>query len=67
MEELLQKHRRASTHGVSFFRHDQNRLIKPRTCALGQPYLINIFLISCSPAELIFASVDKTNVKLFQD
>src|SRR5690606_32204025 len=33
------------------------------TKAPSQPYLTNIFLISCSPAELISASVGKSKCK----
>lgn len=48
---------------MSFLRHRQNRLKEPGTNAPGQPYLINLFLASCSPAELTYASVDKCKGK----
>ena len=48
---------------MSFLRHRQNRLIRLRAIALSLPYLINIFLISCSPAELIYASIDTGKCK----
>ena len=41
----------------------QNRYKKLRTKVLSLPYLINVFLISCSSAELISASVDKCKCK----
>lgn len=63
MEKLLQKARVMRNGEMSFFRHEQNRYKEPRTSALGPPYLINIFLVSCSPAELTYASVDKAKCK----
>lgn len=51
-------------HSVGFFRHTLRIGIKKlRTEALSLPYLINIFLISCSSAELISASVDNNKCK----
>lgn len=51
-------------HGVGFFRHTIRIGIKRlRTEALSLPYLINVFLISCSSAELISASVDNNKCK----
>jgi hypothetical protein len=51
-------------HGVGFFRHTIRIGIKKlRTEALSLPYLINVFLISCSSAELISASVDNNKCK----
>jgi hypothetical protein len=63
MEELLQKGRR-NNNGMSFPRDKQNRLIKPRTFVLSSPYLINIFLVGCSPAVPIYAFVDESKSKL---
>ena len=51
-------------HGVGFFRHTCRIGIKKlRTEALSLPYLINVFLISCSSAEPISASVDNNKCK----
>ena len=50
--------------GVGFFRHTFRIGIKKlRTEILSLPYLINVFLISCSSAELISASVDNNKCK----
>ena len=53
-------------YDLSFLRHRQNRLYYKKelgTEVPSQPYLINVFLTSCSPAELISASVDKNKCK----
>ena len=53
-------------YDLSFLRHRQNRLSYKKelgTKVPSQPYLVNVFLISCSPAELISASVDKDKCK----
>jgi hypothetical protein len=64
MEKLLSKKSRKPNHGVGFFRHTFRIGIKKlRTEILSLPYLINVFLISCSSAELISASVDKNKCK----
>lgn len=65
MEKLLQKNTNMRNRGVSFFRHESEQVLneKLRTFTLSKPYLINIFLISCSPAELNYASVDKIKCK----
>jgi hypothetical protein len=65
MEKLLRKKRSMSNHGVGFFKgYTQNRCEqKLRTEILSSPYLINLFLISCSSAELISASVDRSKSK----
>ena len=64
MEKLLSNKSRMSNHGVGFFRHTFRIGIKKlRTEILSLPYLINIFLISCSSAELISASVDNNKCK----
>ena len=50
--------------GVGFFRHIFRIGIKKlRIEILSLPYLINVFLISCSSAELIYASIDKNKSK----
>lgn len=51
---------------MSFLRHKQNRLYsknKLGTKVPSPPYLANLFLISCSPAELISALVGKNKSK----
>ena len=65
MEKLLQKNTSMRNLGVSFFRHESEQVLneKLRTFIPSKPYLINIFLISCSPAELNSASVDKNKCK----
>ena len=64
MEKLLSKKSRKPNHGVGFFRHTFRIGIKKlRTEILSLPYLINVFLISCSSAELISASVDTNKCK----
>jgi hypothetical protein len=51
-------------HGVGFLRHIFRIGIKKlRIEILSLPYLINVFLISCSSAELISASVDNNKCK----
>jgi len=51
-------------HGVGFFRHTCRIGIKKlRIEILSLPYLINVFLISCSSAELISAFVDNNKCK----
>ena len=64
MEKLLSKTTDMRNHSVGFFRHIFRIGIKKlRTEILSLPYLINIFLISCSSAELISASVDNNKCK----
>jgi hypothetical protein len=65
MEKLLSKERIMFNHSVGFLRHNFRIGIikKLRTEILSLPYLINIFLISCSSAELIYASVDNNKCK----
>jgi hypothetical protein len=64
MEKLLSKERRMRIHSVGFFRHTfRTGTRKLRTEVLSSPYLINVFLISCSSAELIYASVDDNKCK----
>jgi hypothetical protein len=64
MEKLLSKSPSMRNHGVGLFRHTLRIGIKKlRTEILGLPYLINVFLISCSSAELISASVDNNKCK----
>ena len=64
MEELLSKIPSIRNHGIGFFRHIFRIGIKKlRAETLSLPYLINIFLISCSSAELIYASVDNNKCK----
>lgn len=49
---------------VGFLRHTRRIGIKKlRIEILSLPYLINVFLISCSSAELISASVDNNKCK----
>jgi hypothetical protein len=51
-------------NGVGFFRHTCRIGIKKlRTKILSLPYLINVFLISCSSKELISASIDNNKCK----
>jgi hypothetical protein len=64
MEKLLPKTNTTRNNMLGFFRHMfriGNK--KPRTEVLSLPYLINLFLISCSSAELISASVDNNKCK----
>jgi hypothetical protein len=64
MEELLSKAASMRKHGIGFLRHTIRIGIKKlRTEILSLPYLINVFLISCSSAELISASVDNNKCK----
>jgi hypothetical protein len=64
MEKLLSKTTSMPKHEIGFFRHTFRIGIKKlRTEILSLPYLINIFLISCSSAELIPASVDNNKSK----
>jgi hypothetical protein len=65
MEKLLQKKRSMPNHSVGFFKaYNQNRYLqKLRTEILSLPYLINLFLISCSSAELISSSIDNGKCK----
>jgi len=65
MEKLLSNTKSmCNHHGLGFFRHTfRIGTKKLRTEILSSPYLINIFLISCSSAELISASVDKNKCK----
>jgi hypothetical protein len=66
MEKLLYKKAIIRSYRVSFFRHILRIGItkKSEIRISDLPYLINLFLISCSPAELIYTSIDNTNVKL---
>jgi hypothetical protein len=51
-------------HNVGFLKaYHRTGIKKLRTEALSLPYLINVFLISCSSAELISASVDSNKCK----
>ena len=64
MEKLLSNTPSMPNHRVGFFRHTFRIGIKKlRTEILSLPYLINVFLISCSSAELISASVDNNKCK----
>ena len=64
MEKLLQNTKRMRNYNVGFLRHNTRIGIKKlRTGVLSLPYLINVFLISCSSAELISASVDNNKCK----
>jgi len=64
MEELLQNTKRMQNYNVGFSRHSTRIGIKKlRIEILSLPYLINVFLISCSSAELISASVDNNKCK----
>lgn len=64
MEKLLSHEQAMRKGGIGFLRHTLRIGIKkPRTEILSLPYLINIFLISCSSAELISASVDNNKCK----
>jgi hypothetical protein len=64
MEKLLSNSPNMCNRGVGFFRHDLRTGIKKlRTEILSLPYLINVFLISCSSAELISTSVDSDKCK----
>lgn len=49
---------------IGFFRHEIRIGIKKlRIDTLSLPYLINVFLISCSSAELISPSIDDNKCK----
>jgi hypothetical protein len=51
-------------HSVGFFRHTLRIGVKKlRIEILSLPYLINVYLISCSSAELISAAVDNNKCK----
>jgi hypothetical protein len=51
-------------HSVGFFKaYTRIGIKKLRAEALSLPYLINVFLISCSSAELISAFVDNNKCK----
>lgn|GEM_PF-1494911 len=64
MEKLLSHQQAMRKGGIGFLRHALRIGIKkPRTEILSLPYLTNIFLISCSSAELISASVDNNKCK----
>jgi hypothetical protein len=64
MEKLLSNRASMSNYGVGFFRHTfRIGIEKLRIETLSLPYLINVFLISCSSAELITASVDRIKCK----
>jgi hypothetical protein len=64
MEKLLSKTTSMRKHEIGFFRYSFRIGIKKlRTEILSLPYLINLFLISCSSAELIPASVDISKSK----
>lgn len=65
MEKLLSEASGERSCYMSFLRHKQNRfkIKKLWTKIQSSPYLINIFLVSCSPAELIYSSVDKNKCK----
>ena len=64
MEKLLLHTTKNRNHGIGFFRHINRIGIKKlRIEILSLPYLINVFLISCSSAELIYASVDNNKCK----
>lgn len=64
MEKLLSEIRKSKNYSIGFFRHTIRIGVKKlRTEALSSPYLINVFLISCSSAELISASVDESKCK----
>ena len=64
MEKLLSHTPSMRNPGVGFFRHIFRIGIKKlRIEILSLPYLINIFLISCSSAALISACVDNNKCK----
>lgn len=64
MEKLLPNKTSMCNRGVGFFRNIFRIGIKKlRTEVLSLPYLINVFLVSCSSAELISASVDNAKCK----
>ncbi len=64
MEKLLQNTTTMRNHGVGFLRHTLRiGTRKLRTEILSSPYLITVFLVSCSSAELISASVDSGKCK----
>jgi hypothetical protein len=64
MEKLLSNKAGMRDHSVGFFRHTYRiGKEKLRSETLSLLYLINVFLISCSSAELITASVDKVKCK----
>ncbi len=64
MEKLLSKERRMRNRGVGFLRQTfRIGISKLRTGVLSLPYLINVFLVSCSSAELISACVDSNKSK----
>lgn len=64
MEKLLSNIPSMRNHGIGFFRHTFRIGIKKlRIEILSLPYLTNVFLVSCSSAELIYASVGKNKCK----
>ena len=64
MEKLLSTLPDMRNKGIGFLGISTELVIKKlRTEILSLPYLINVFLISCSSAELISASVDDNKGK----
>jgi hypothetical protein len=66
MEKLLSKTTSMRKHEIGFFRYSFRIGIKKlRTEILSLPYLINLFLISCSSAELIPLQLISAKANLF--
>ena len=65
MEKLLSILQGMRNRGIGFFLGISTELVikELRTEILSLPYLINVFLISCSSAELISASVNDNKGK----